>query len=206
MTPGDRLLNLLKTRGPSAAADLALLVGLTGEAVRQQLTRLAAEDLVEATAEARGVGRPRQIWRMTAAGDARFPDAHAELAAALIRSVRTELGEDALERLITSRETDTKKAYARALSGLEDLGTRVATLTALRDREGYMAECRPEGDGWLLIENHCPIWAATTACQNFCRSELRTFAEVLGPDVRIERTEHIGAGARRCAYRITHVA
>ena len=27
--------------------------------------------------------------------------------------------------------------------------------------------------------------------------------QVLGPDVTVERTDHILAGARRCAYRIT---
>ena len=54
-----------------------------------------------------------------------------------------------------------------------------------------MAESRAEGDGYVLIENHCPICVAATACQGFCRSELDTFREVLGPDVSVERIEHI---------------
>jgi predicted ArsR family transcriptional regulator len=29
------------------------------------------------------------------------------------------------------------------------------------------------------------------------------FRDVLGPDVEIRRTDHILAGARRCAYRIS---
>jgi predicted ArsR family transcriptional regulator len=35
-----------------------------------------------------------------------------------------------------------------------------------------------------------------------CRSELAIFRAVLGADVTVERTDHILAGARRCAYRI----
>jgi predicted ArsR family transcriptional regulator len=35
-----------------------------------------------------------------------------------------------------------------------------------------------------------------------CASELDLFQEVLGPDVKVEREEHILAGARRCRYRI----
>jgi predicted ArsR family transcriptional regulator len=65
-----------------------------------------------------------------------------------------------------------------------------------------MAEWRAEGDGFLLIENHCPICAAAAACQGFCRAELEVFQDTLGPGVAIERIDHILAGARRCAYRI----
>src|SRR5436190_22368464 len=89
----DRFLLLLKTRGPQTAAELGKATGVTGEAARQQLVRLAADGLVTATAQPRGVGRPAQVWSLTAAGNSRFPDAHAELTAQLIRSSRTELGE-----------------------------------------------------------------------------------------------------------------
>src|SRR4051794_18793927 len=111
----DRLLVLLKTRGPQTAAELGKATGVTGEAARQQLIRLAADGLVVATAEARGVGRPAQVWGLTEVGNGRFPDAHAELTAQLIRSIRTELGEAVLNRLIESRSAESKAAYAAAL-------------------------------------------------------------------------------------------
>src|SRR5439155_14311328 len=87
----ERFLVLLKTRGPQTAADLGKAAGVTGEAARQQLVRLAADGLVVATVEPRGVGRPAQVWGLTEAGNARFPDAHAELTAQLLRSIRTQL-------------------------------------------------------------------------------------------------------------------
>src|SRR5919108_4623609 len=91
----DRFLVLLKTRGPQTAADLGRAAGVTGEAARQQLVRLAADGLVVAIAEPRGVGRPARVWSLTDAGNARFPDAHAELTAHLLRSIRAQLGEAA---------------------------------------------------------------------------------------------------------------
>jgi predicted ArsR family transcriptional regulator len=199
----DRILLLLKTRGPQTAADLGKATGVTGEAARQQLVRLAADGLVVATAEHRGVGRPAQVWRLTDAGNARFPDAHAALTADLIRSIRTQLGEDVLDRLIDARAAESKAAYATELAGAADLGERVTRLAAARTREGYMAESRAQGGGYLLVENHCPICVAASACQGFCRAELDTFREVLGPDASVERTEHIVGGDRRCAYRIS---
>ena len=142
----DRFLVLLKTRGPQTAAGLGRATGVTGEAARQQLVRLAADGLVVATAEPRGVGRPAQVWGLTEAGNARFPDAHAELTAQLIRSIRTQLGEGVLERLIESRSAESRAAYAAALEGAADLGERVARLAEARTREGYMAESRAEGE------------------------------------------------------------
>src|SRR5262249_51612047 len=122
----DRFLVLLKTRGPQTAADLAKAAGVTAEAARQQLVRLAADGLVVATATPRGVGRPAQVWGLTEAGNARFPDAHAELTAQLIGTIRTQLGEEVLDRLIAARAAGARAAYAAALEGAAGLGQRGA--------------------------------------------------------------------------------
>jgi predicted ArsR family transcriptional regulator len=198
----ERLLVLLKTRGPRTAADLGAALGVTGEAARQQLAKLAADGLVEATSEPGGVGRPKRVWCLTEKGNARFPDAHAELTVQLLGAVRSELGEGALDRLIAARAAESLASYAAALEGAADLGERVARLAEARTREGYMAECQPAGGGYLLVENHCPICAAATACQGFCRAERDIFQRALGEGVSVERTEHIVAGDRRCAYRV----
>jgi predicted ArsR family transcriptional regulator len=144
------------------------------------------------------------VWRLTQAGHARFPDAHAELTVQLLRTVRTELGEEALDRLIAARERETRANYTAETADATELRERVARLAAIRTREGYMAEWSEEPDGsYLLAENHCPICAAATMCQGFCRAELAVFQAVLGAGANVTRLEHIPAGARRCAYRIT---
>ncbi|CAI0720913.1 iron-sulfur cluster biosynthesis transcriptional regulator SufR [Serratia entomophila] len=198
----DRLLTLLKTRGPQQASEAGKVLGTTGEAARQQFVKLAKEGLVEAIAETRGVGRPVQLWHLTATGNARFPDTHAELTVQLLRTVRDKLGEQAIDVLIDTREQETRINYKQAMVGAGDLQERVARLAAIRSREGYMAEWRQQEDGsYLLVENHCPICAAAAVCQGFCRAELSIFTEVL--QAQVERSEHILAGARRCAYRIS---
>ncbi|GAA3595761.1 transcriptional regulator [Gibbsiella greigii] len=198
----ERLLTLLKTQGPQRAAEAGKMLGTTGEAARQQFVKLAKEGLVEAVAQTRGVGRPLQIWHLTPAGNARFPDTHSELTVQLLRNVRDKLGEQALELLIEAREQDTRINYKQAMVGAARLQERVARLAAIRCREGYMAEWHEQEDGtFLLIENHCPICAAASICQGFCRAELSVFAEVL--QAQVERSEHILSGARRCAYRIS---
>ncbi len=52
------------------------------------------------------------------------------------------------------------------------LGKRLAALAELRTREGYRAEVQEAPDGaFLLVENHCPICTAATACTNLCAGE-----------------------------------
>jgi predicted ArsR family transcriptional regulator len=203
MPPADRLLFLLKTRGPQTAAQLATALKITGEAVRQQLLRLSEEGLVGATAEPRGIGRPSQIYRLAPAAQKRFPDTHAELAVQMLDSIKDVLGERALTRLIQARTSDSLARYREALRRQSSLEKKIKKLTKLRTAEGYMAVWRRENDGYLLVENHCPICAAAASCLGFCRSELEIFQEALGSEVLVERTEHLLAGARRCAYRIT---
>jgi predicted ArsR family transcriptional regulator len=159
--------------------------------------------LVQAKSEVRGVGRPAQIYHLAPAAQKRFPDAHAELTAQLIGEIRDVLGEGALEKLIHARETGTRQRYEALLAGEQSLAKKVARLADIRNKEGYMARWEKEGDSYLLVENHCPICAAAAACTGFCRSEQAIFGQVLGRDIRVERIEHLLAGARRCAYRIT---
>jgi predicted ArsR family transcriptional regulator len=198
----DRFLVALKMRGPQTVADLGCATGVCGEAARQQLVRLAAEGLVEAKPQPGGVGRPRQVWSLTPAGNARFADAHGELAADLIRLIRTHLGDDALVKLIEARAAEAGERYAHALEGASDLGEKVARLADVRSREGYMAEWLSDGDGFLLVENHCPTCVATGTCEAFARAELNMLRSVFGPDVSVDYVEHTVRGDRRCAYRI----
>ena len=200
----DAILQHLKARGPKTAQALAKHLGMTAEGVRQHLAKLGGQGLVSHRDAAQGVGRPKRSWRLTERGHGRFPDSHSQLLLDMVTAVRSEFGESGLDRLIKVREKQMLKSYGNRLRGISDPGARVRALAALRSGEGYMAESRADGKGgFLLIENHCPICAAATACQGFCRSELEVFRRALGSDVRVERHEHLLSGARRCAYRIT---
>ncbi|MGO7167106.1 helix-turn-helix transcriptional regulator [Rhizobium leguminosarum] len=202
-SPANRILILIKTDGPQLAAAIGDALGISGEAARQQLSKMAEEGLVEpVTLASAGRGRPRQLWHLTASGNRQFPDGHAELTANLLGTLVEQLGAAALDTVISAREAETLKRYREELSQAHDLAAGVEALAGIRTREGYMADHWQEADGsFMLVENHCPICEAATACAGFCRSELETFRAVLSAEV--ERSEHILAGARRCAYRIT---
>lgn len=206
-TSEDRILRFLKFRGAQSTPVIARHLKMTLPGARKHLSALFAAKLVSFSDESGKVGRPRRSWQLAPLADRRFPDSHAVLTLEMIASIRSVFGEEGLDRLILSREGETESRYGAALAGLRDTARKVARLAELRSEEGYMADWQALPDGsYLLAENHCPICAAARICQGFCRSELSVFRAALGPEVTVERAEHILAGARRCAYRIAPAA
>jgi predicted ArsR family transcriptional regulator len=203
----ERILQMIKVKGPQSSSLIAAELGVTGEAVRQQLVKLAEDGLIVATKVRNGVGRPLQLWRLTETGDARFPDRHSLVTLQLIDEIRSLFDESTLLRIIDSRSAKVALAYADELADSPTLKERVAKLAMIRAREGYMAEWREEPDGsFMLIENHCPICAAAKSCQGFCKAERDTFQEVLGgSNIAVTRVQHILSGARLCAYKIHQI-
>lgn len=199
----DRILFHLKSRGPQTAGDVAARLAMTTAGARQHLLKLLDAGLVESEDSREGRGRPKKRWRLTESGHARFPDRHSELTLELLKSTTEIFGADGLDRLIAHREHASIADYRRRLGPRQSLLRTLNALAAIRSREGYMASVQADGGGtFLLLEDHCPICAAAASCQGLCRSELAVFRAVLGADVTVERTDHIIAGARRCAYRI----
>lgn len=198
------VLDVLKRRGPSEAQEIAAELGVTPMAVRQHLYALEDDGLVAFSAAPKdgGRGRPSKLWRAEAAADAIFADAHADLSVELIGNIREVFGERGLDRLIGARTAHQIQAYRAALATASTLKEKVRRLAKLRSDAGYMAEAKADGQAFLLIENHCPICRAASACTGLCRQELEVFQAALGRDVVIKRTDHILAGARRCAYEI----
>ena len=172
-------------------------------AVRQHLYDLQAEGLVDFVEEPRPVGRPAKLWRLTGAADAFFPNGYAELTIGLIDAMKETFGDEGLEKLLSLRARQQVADYRSHLKPSRSLKQKLETLANLRSEEGYMAEVQSHGrDGYLLIENHCPICEAAASCTGLCSMELEVFQEALGGDVTVARSDHILAGARRCAYEV----
>ena len=199
-----RIVKMLKTEGPLDAATLAERIGVSAMAIRQHLYILQDEKMVKAKERPVPLGRPAKYWELTRKADRLFPDAYAELSVSLIDSLNDAFGPDGLQRILERRTARQRASYAARILSSMPLRRKLQKLAEIRTDEGYMAEVRSEGGGqYLLIENHCPICAAASSCTGLCANELALFKSILGPGARVERVEHILAGERRCAYRVS---
>ena len=202
----ERILFLLKTRGPLKTADLGPMLNITPEAARQQIQKLVETGMiVGCLIPPVGAGRPSQKWILTDAAQARFPNTHAQLTAQLIVSIKLIYGSEGIDKVVETMELANTREYIAACEQGRNLEEKVRLLVDIRDTAGYMASMEAEGDNWLIIENHCPICVAAQQCQGFCRAELQVFQAAIGDAGQVERIEHMITGNRRCVYRVTPV-
>jgi predicted ArsR family transcriptional regulator len=194
-TEADRpaLLDLLKIHGPTNVPRLAKLRGVNLNAVRQQLSMLQREGLVEVRVEKRRVGRPTQLYALTEKADALFPQAYGPLALALLRQLRDVDGDKKIDRLFDRRTRALIASYKQRLAGMST-AEKWRELARIRAEEGYMA--RTEGRG--MSEHHCPIAAIAKEFPQVCRFEMKLFQAVLGAP--LDRTDHLASGGRACVY------
>ena len=203
----ERVLFVLKTKGPMTASRLARRLGVTSMAVHQHLSSLKEEGLVDFTKERRRMGRPAHLWALTANAHERFPDFHADFAADMLQAIRVAFGDEALERLMEERTRRQITSYRERMPGPEaPIEKRVEALARIRGAEGFMAEWGRGCDGTIeFLENHCSIAKAAQACPCLCDGELALFRAVLGEDVEVDRSEHLLHGDLRCAYQIVEL-
>lgn len=192
-------------RGSQSVKILAKQLAMTSMGVRQHLADLETKGFVSQTQEERQTrGRPVHLWKLNAKGHRQFPDTHAQMTLELIDVIRSSLGEDSLNNLIDSYGEKIAAQYHKALNLAEPgLQSQIECLARLRSNEGYMAEVRLLPDGWMLIENHCPICSAAKSCRQFCNSELAIFQRLFAGIASVTRSDHLFENARRCAYKIT---
>jgi DeoR family transcriptional regulator, suf operon transcriptional repressor len=196
------LLYALRRRGEATAEQLAHQLGVTLSGVRQLLTALQDDGLVESV-EATKTGRGRRpfVYSLTPRADTLFPKAYGELTNELLDYVAD--ADQGLVDDVFARRRDNRVAAARArLEPKRTLGAQIAELTRILDEDGYLATHERVGTGvWRIVEHNCAIWAVAQRYGQACASELDFIRTVLA-DADVERVAHMVAGARHCAYEV----
>mgnify|MGYP001176227769 CR=1 FL=1 len=193
----------LKSRGAQSIRILAKNLKLTTMGVRKHLNILEHDGIVKTSKPSHQTrGRPVILWALTGLGHALFPDAHNSLTNELL----SDLGEqypEVLDKLMQSRLERMESEYRAKLTACEhELPAKVNLLADLRTNQGYMAEVRLLPKGWLLIENHCPIYAATINNPELGRLDLKLFKKLFTDLASVTQVNHVLDGDRRTAFKI----
>ena len=195
------LLNTLKKRGELSADELAVVLQITVSGTRQQLSGLQRDGLVAFDEIRSGPGRPRYVYRLTAAAGALYPRAYAEITNELLEYV--EDADPALLEAIFAKRRERRIERGRARMESKELPERVAELAKILDEDGYLADYTKLNDGtWLVTEHNCAIFGVAMRYGQACSSEIEFIRAVI-PDAAIERVSHMVAGEHHCSYRIS---
>jgi DeoR family transcriptional regulator, suf operon transcriptional repressor len=192
----------IKKQGEARAEDLAVSLGITTSAVRQHLSGLLGEGLVEVREQRGGAGRPKFFYSITKAAEPLFPKRYGGLTNELLDYLDEEEPE-MVDRLFERRRHRRVEAATSRLAGLP-FDARVDELARILDEDGYLADVE-RGDGvWWIVEHNCAILEVALRYGQACSSEIGFLREVM-PDADIERVSHMASGAHRCAYEVRQV-
>ena len=194
-----RLLELIRLHGPQTAQELADRLTIGPVSVRAQLRSLESANLVERTTEPRPLGRPVSRFRLTPAADALFPKRYDLFAGQLLETLVSELGIDALRKILTRWEEALHVHLEARLPA--DPSARLEALARHQSSYGFMAEVRREPDGGVsLVERNCPIAALAARYPEICEREAALFSRTLKLKTTLTSCQARGDGV--CVFRI----
>ena len=193
------ILDYLRRHAEATVKELGEHLGLTSTGIRQHLTILERDGLVEAREERGHVGRPALVYRLTQAGDAIYPKKYDELANALIEEARHLLGPDALQQLMKNVASRFSAPYLPRLEGRPSNERLEAVAQIIQDR-GNVAESSWSGDDFLIEKHTCPWWNIATKNSAVCALDVEFVRQLTGRDARLSTS--LLRGDDCCTFRI----
>ncbi|MGC8873582.1 MAG: helix-turn-helix transcriptional regulator [Chloroflexia bacterium] len=197
----QRLLALLRQRGPCLVAELSRELGITPTAVRQHLAHLQAEGWVQPVGLVRGTGRPARTYVLTPQSERLFAQQYDRLAMELLEALcRLGNGGTLLRRVLEVRRRLWLEEYSARLSG-ESWEERMAALLSILEERGSFPELLPLGQGgYLLTEHHCTVGKVAARFPELCEEERKCLADLL--QATVERRQCRALGDRACSFLI----
>lgn len=200
----QQILTFIKQQGETTNAAIAERLNVSYEAVRQQLRQLEAAQLVIAhkkRLQGQRAGRPTRLYTLSAAGDHLFPKAYDELAVALIDTLGTALGPEALRQVLAAFTDENVRQWAPHLQDKSLLERLEALKGIYLEDDAHMEVDQEEASGELrLVERNCPFLNVATRRPALCSVTVSTLSRLLGHVVTREKRFQNGDG--RCVFRV----
>jgi DeoR family suf operon transcriptional repressor len=183
-TSDNDFLELLRGIGPLSVAEMAVAMEVTPTAVRQRLTRLMSQGILQREAMRKGRGRPQHRYALTDKGlrltGSNFPD----LAMTLWKEIRS------LENPELRREMLRKIAHAMASRYADQMeGTtpaeRLQSLAELMAQRRIPVSVDNTNSHPTLSTHSCPYPNLAELDHSVCSMERMMFTELVGQEVQL---------------------
>jgi predicted ArsR family transcriptional regulator len=193
-TSDGQLLELIRHNGPLSVSAMAEATDVTPTAVRQRLTRLMAQGLVERQAEKAGRGRPSHRYSLTEKARRQTGTNYADLALVLWKEIRS-ISDPAIRRGLLERLAGTMAAaYGPQITG-DTTRERMQSIKKLfSDRNvGFSVDGTAELP--VLTALDCPYPDLVAQDRGICALEKMLFSRILDENVRLSQCRLDGGGS-----------
>lgn len=192
-TSDGQLLDLMRRNGPLSVTAMAKATEVTPTAVRQRLTRLMAQGLIERQAERAGRGRPSHRYSLTDKARRQSGTNYTDLALVLWKEIRS-ISDLAVRRGLLERLATTMAAeYESQIEGATTRERMDSIKKLFAERNvGFSVDGTAELP--VLTALDCPYPELVAQDRGICALEKMLFSQILDENVRLSQYRLDGGG------------
>ncbi len=196
----QQILEYLQRHGRGTVKELGALLGLTSTGIRQHLTVMERDGLVEAREERGRVGRPTLVYSLTEKADGLFPKTYDSLATVLLEELRESEGNERVHGLLQNVARKLAAPHVQRVQA-KTLRERVKETASIMEDQGCVADWHEGDDGDFYIDEYtCPFPKIAEVDRAVCALHVEFVRTLTGSDTRLTRS--LMRGERACTYRV----
>lgn len=195
------LLDLMRIAGPMSVPELADAMEVTATAVRQRLTRLLGQSMIQREAIRAGRGRPKHRYWLTDKGLRQTGSNFTDLAVALWQEMRTIEDEELKRSLLRRISRALATGYASQIQGSTP-EERLHSLGNLLNQRRIPVSVEANAEGGATLTAHaCPYPNLSNDDQDICKMERMMFSQLIGQEIELKQCRRDGDA--ECCFETT---
>jgi predicted ArsR family transcriptional regulator len=194
----QRLVEILRIRGPQTVEDLVRAMKLTRTAVTTHLASLQAEGFVARQGLRAGRRRPSVTYALTPAADALFPKAYEEFASMILAEIKRG-GAGNTRRLLRRIADDWIRRDLPRVEGTAGK-ERLERVRSILGERGFLPALERTREGYMLRESNCPLMRLAFEHVEVCDMVHRWLEALAG--VPLKRIQCLRQGDPFSAYTV----
>lgn len=199
----QRILEYLQRQGRGTVKELGELLSLTSTGIRQHLTVLERDGLVDAREERGRVGRPTLVYSLTEKADSLFPKTYDTLANLLLEEIRGSEGNEKLHKIMQNVAQRLAEPFTDRVEG-RPLKERVEETTRIMEEQGCLVDSSEKDGEFFIDEYTCPFPKTAEQDRAVCALHVEFVSILSGGHAKLTRS--LLRGERTCTYRIKEAA
>lgn len=203
----EQILSHLKRSGGSAIDEIADEFGLARMTVRQHLTGLERDGLVQSREQRGRAGRPHMVFSLSDSGEEMFPKRYDRLADLLLNEASrltaddiAGLDEEGRKRLLLQKMVERVYVDHEAKIRGKSLPERVALVAEILQEEGGFADWADTGEAFEIVDYNCVYRKVVDSHPGVCDWHVTLLGRLLGE--KVECSQFMSKGAESCRFTV----
>jgi predicted ArsR family transcriptional regulator len=196
----EKILMILKTRGPIPIDDLSKELNITSMGIRQHLLSLERRGLIDYITKRQGIGRPAFLYKLTDKADNLLPKTYDKFIIDIFKDIEKYEGRNKIDDIFKWRKNRLFKENREALSEKKSLEDKVYELKDIFESRGYLVDLDETDNYYSFKQFNCPIYKVASEYKEACKYELQMYKDLLGKEVT--RQQCMADGNPSCTYTI----